>query len=91
MVDYQYLPMKTNEDGSHESFYEKIRLNKLIPLKEFMSQEVPLFIPPMMFARVDRPCEFHYKQEMKHRANYRNPDNDRPPNLIGTGLFTLYT
>lgn len=85
MVDYQYLPMKINKDGSYESFYEKVRINKLIPLKEYMNQDVPLYIPPLMFARVDRPCEFHYKQEILHKKDYNNPDKERPPNLIGTG------
>ncbi|XP_060572664.1 general transcription factor 3C polypeptide 5-like [Ruditapes philippinarum] len=95
MVDYQYLPMKTNKDGSHESIYEEVRMNKLVPRKEYMNADVPLFIPPVMFARVDRPCEFHYKQEMKHRPDYINPDTGRPPNLIGTirqrrSIFTIF-
>ncbi|XP_045195557.1 general transcription factor 3C polypeptide 5-like [Mercenaria mercenaria] len=95
MVDFQYLPVKTKKDGTYESIYEKVCLNKLVPLKEYMNQDVPLYIPPMMFARVDKPCDFQYKQEMKHRPDYKNPDTDRPANLIGTirqrrSIFTIF-
>ncbi|KAL4219697.1 General transcription factor 3C polypeptide 5 [Mactra antiquata] len=95
MCDFQYLPMRRNSDGTYEDIYKKVKIDKLVPLKEYWSQDVPLYVPPMAFSRVDNPVDFQYNKEMTHREGYKNPQKNRAPNLIGTmrqrrSLFTIF-
>ena len=87
MCDFQYLPVQRTAGGSYTEILSKVIIDRLIPLKEYMSRDMPLFIPPNTFARVDRPCDvnFLYKSQMTHRnAGYVDPDKSRPSNYIGT-------
>ena len=89
MADFQYLPMQKKDDGQYESFYDKIVLNKLTSYNEYFNRDVPLFMPPLLFSRVDTPCDFLYKPDIEHRDGYKNPDDRRAPNLIGTSKSEL--
>ena len=77
--------MQKKENDQYESIYDKVVLNKLTSHKEYFSRDVPLFMPPLSFSRVDTPCDFLYRSDIEHRVGYVNPDNQRAPHLIGTG------
>lgn len=90
MVDFQYLPMiaKPSSPGSQDKEYMSI-FDKLIvknpgDIKDWLHNDVPLFLPPIIFSRMDMPMEYLYRSEMQHRAGFVNPQDQRPSHLIGT-------
>ncbi|KAJ8286299.1 hypothetical protein GJAV_G00036870 [Gymnothorax javanicus] len=81
MADFQYLAVHTETDGSQTSLYDKILLCKP-EKKEFFHKEVPLFIPPPIFSRLDTPVDYYYRPDIQHREGYVPPVVSRE-NLIG--------
>lgn len=66
MSDFQYLAVHTEVDGGHTSMYNKVLMLK--PEKEaFFHQELPLYIPPPIFSRLDTPVDYYYRPETQHR------------------------
>lgn len=66
MSDFQYLAVHTDEGGRHMSMYDKVLMLK--PEKEsFFHQELPLYIPPPIFSRLDTPVDYFYRPETQHR------------------------
>ncbi|XP_016045790.1 general transcription factor 3C polypeptide 5 [Erinaceus europaeus] len=81
MSDFQYLAMHTEPGGKHMSMYNKVLMLK--PEKEnFFQQNLPLFIPPPIFSRLDTPVDYYYRPETQHREGYNNPSTSGD-NLIG--------
>lgn len=66
MSDFQYLAVHTEAGGRHMSMYDKVLM--LRPEKEsFFHQELPLYIPPPIFSRLDTPVDYFYRPETQHR------------------------
>ncbi|XP_010954215.2 general transcription factor 3C polypeptide 5 [Camelus ferus] len=81
MSDFQYLAVHTDAGGGHTSMYDKVLMLK--PEKEtFFHQELPLYIPPPIFSRLDTPVDYFYRPETQHREGYNNPPISGE-NLIG--------
>ncbi|XP_004375849.1 general transcription factor 3C polypeptide 5 [Trichechus manatus latirostris] len=81
MSDFQYLAVHTDADGRHTSMYDKVLMLK--PEKEdFFNQELPLYIPPPIFSRLDSPVDYFYRPDIQHREGYNNPTISGE-NLIG--------
>lgn len=81
MSDFQYLAVHTEEGGRHMSMYNRVLM--LRPEKEaFFHQELPLYIPPPIFSRLDTPADYFYRPETHHREGYNNPPVTGE-NLIG--------
>ncbi|XP_045702330.1 general transcription factor 3C polypeptide 5 isoform X1 [Phyllostomus hastatus] len=81
MSDFQYLAVHTEEGGRHMSMYDRVLM--LRPEKEaFFHQELPLYIPPPIFSRLDTPADYFYRPETHHREGYNNPPVTGE-NLIG--------
>lgn len=66
MSDFQYLAVHTQPDGTLMSLYNKILLEKP-EQEEFFHQDLPLFIPPPIFSRLDTPVDYFYRPETQHR------------------------
>ncbi|XP_043914771.1 general transcription factor 3C polypeptide 5-like [Protopterus annectens] len=66
MSDFQYLAMHTGHNGEHISMYDKTLLWKL-ETEEFFTKDVPLFIPPPIFSRLDTPVDYYYRPDIQHR------------------------
>nr|XP_033817489.1 general transcription factor 3C polypeptide 5 isoform X2 [Geotrypetes seraphini] len=82
MSDFQYLAFNMDQDGKQISMYDKILLQK--PQKEdFFCQELPLYIPPPIFSRLDTPVDYFYRPETQHREGYH------PPQVSGENLIGL--
>ncbi|KAM9324309.1 general transcription factor 3C polypeptide 5 [Gastrophryne carolinensis] len=81
MSDFQYLAFSCQPDGTRTSLYEKILLKK--PEKaEFFHQDLPLYIPPPIFSRLDNPVDYYYRPTVSHREGYQPPSLSSE-NLIG--------
>ncbi|XP_013915095.1 PREDICTED: general transcription factor 3C polypeptide 5, partial [Thamnophis sirtalis] len=81
MSDFQYLVMHSEPDGKQTSMYNKVMMLK--PEKEdFFMNELPLYIPPPIFSRLDTPIDYYYRPDIHHREGYRNPPLSSE-NLIG--------
>ncbi|XP_026543084.1 general transcription factor 3C polypeptide 5 [Notechis scutatus] len=81
MSDFQYLVMHSEPDGKQTSMYDKVLMLK--PEKEdFFMNELPLYIPPPIFSRLDNPIDYYYRPDVHHREGYRNPPLSSE-NLIG--------
>ncbi|XP_012892889.1 PREDICTED: general transcription factor 3C polypeptide 5-like [Dipodomys ordii] len=66
MSDFQYLAVHTEEGDKHVSMYDKLLLLK--PEKQaFFQRDVPLYIPPPIFSRLDTPVDYYYRPETQHR------------------------
>ncbi|XP_078406305.1 general transcription factor 3C polypeptide 5 [Cetorhinus maximus] len=83
MSDFQFLVMHTATSGSQVSMYNKVILHKP-EHKEFFDQDLPLYIPPPIFSRVDNPVDYYYRPEVQHRDGYHPPKLSNE-NLIGLG------
>ncbi|MFT7817599.1 general transcription factor 3C polypeptide 5 [Arapaima gigas] len=81
MADFQYLAVHTHPDSTHMSLYDKIILRQP-EKKEFFDMDVPLFIPPPIFSRLDTPVDYYYRPEIQHREGYVPPAVSSE-NLIG--------
>ncbi|XP_035246853.1 general transcription factor 3C polypeptide 5 [Anguilla anguilla] len=81
MSDFQYLAMHTEADGTQTSLYDKILLCKP-EKKDFFYKEVPLYIPPPIFSRLDNPVDYFYRPDIQHREGYV-PQTVSHDNLIG--------
>ncbi|XP_053138546.1 general transcription factor 3C polypeptide 5 isoform X2 [Hemicordylus capensis] len=81
MSDFQYLAMHSGPGGKQMSMYDKVLMLK--PEKEeFFMNELPLYIPPPIFSRLDTPVDYYYRPETQHREGYHNPILSSE-NLIG--------
>ncbi|XP_009985721.1 PREDICTED: general transcription factor 3C polypeptide 5-like, partial [Tauraco erythrolophus] len=81
MSDFQYLAMHSGPDGKQTSMYDKVLMLK--PEKEeFFNRELPLYIPPPIFSRLDTPVDYFYRPDIQHREGYNNPQVSGE-NLIG--------
>ncbi|NXF09697.1 TF3C5 factor, partial [Smithornis capensis] len=81
MSDFQYLAMHSGPDGKQTSMYDKVLMLK--PEKEeFFNRELPLYIPPPIFSRLDTPIDYFYRPDIQHREGYNNPQVSGE-NLIG--------
>lgn len=66
MSDFQYLAMHSGPDGKPTSMYDKVLM--LQPEKEeFFNRELPLYIPPPIFSRLDTPVDYFYRPDIQHR------------------------
>lgn len=66
MSDFQYLAMHSGPDGKQTSMYDKVLMLK--PEKEeFFNRELPLYIPPPIFSRLDTPVDYFYRPDTQHR------------------------
>ncbi|MBN3297607.1 TF3C5 factor, partial [Amia calva] len=81
MADFQYLAVHSHPDGTQTSLYDKILLRQP-EKKEFFDKDVPLFIPPPIFSRLDNPVDYFYRPEVQHREGY-TPPTLSSENLIG--------
>ncbi|XP_036385454.1 general transcription factor 3C polypeptide 5 [Megalops cyprinoides] len=81
MGDFQYLAVHTEADGTQTSLYDKILLRQP-ENKEFFDKDVPLYIPPPIFSRLDNPVDYYYRPEVQHREGYASPMVSSE-NLIG--------
>ncbi|XP_046542986.1 general transcription factor 3C polypeptide 5-like [Haliotis rubra] len=93
MADYQYLPVERKEDGSCRNLLPELHLTGLTGREEFLSRDVPLFMPPMIFSRIDTPVEYLYRPDKVMNRNAQKGLDHLPPHLIGTGRQkrTIYT
>ncbi|XP_068104926.1 general transcription factor 3C polypeptide 5 [Hyperolius riggenbachi] len=81
MSDFQYLAFSSGSDGSRISLYDKVIFKK--PEKEeFFQEELPLYIPPPIFSRLDNPVDYYYRPNINHRDGYQ-PPHLSSENLIG--------
>ncbi|KAG8142021.1 hypothetical protein E2320_006655 [Naja naja] len=73
MSDFQYLVMHSEPDGKQTSMYDKVLMLK--PEKEdFFMNELPLYIPPPIFSRLDNPIDYYYRPDV-HHSRARRPHN----------------
>lgn len=80
--------MAKKEDGSYDNLYPKLNIPGFIDGLEYLNRDVPIFLPPSCFSRVSFPDkDYMFKGLIKHKPGYKNPDTDRPDNLIGTGTY----
>ncbi|MGH0155959.1 UNVERIFIED_CONTAM: hypothetical protein FKN15_030322 [Acipenser sinensis] len=81
LADFQYLAVHTEAEGTQSSMYNKILLRRP-EKKEFFDQEMPLYIPPPIFSRLDNPVDYFYRPDVQHREGYLPPQLSSE-NLIG--------
>ncbi|XP_063172546.1 general transcription factor 3C polypeptide 5 [Candoia aspera] len=72
MSDFQYLVMHSEPGGKQTSMYDKVLM--LRPeKKDFFMNELPLYIPPPIFSRLDTPVDYYYRPDVQHREGHHNP------------------
>lgn len=74
----------------YESILNKLSMNTMVDRTEFLSRDVPMYLPPMVFSRFDLPDKAYlFRPSVAHREGYIDPDIKRPQNLIGTGITII--
>ncbi|XP_076140755.1 general transcription factor 3C polypeptide 5 isoform X1 [Alosa pseudoharengus] len=81
MADIQYLAAHSESDKSWTSLYNKVILRQP-EKKEFFDQDVPLFLPPPIFSRLDSTVDYYYRPDTQHKEGY-GPPLASSDNLIG--------
>lgn len=61
MVDFQCLAVDS-QNGQNVSLYDKIILRKA-ENQAFFAQDVPYFLPPAIFSRLDSPVDYFYRPD----------------------------
>lgn len=54
MCDFQYLPMKTNKDGTADDILPNIEFKRFTQIED-LNRSVELFLPPVFFSKIDTP------------------------------------
>lgn len=67
MADIQYLAAHSASDKSWTSLYNKVILRQP-EKKEFFDQDVPLFLPPPIFSRLDSSVDYYYRPDTQHKS-----------------------
>ncbi|KAL2099541.1 hypothetical protein ACEWY4_003935 [Coilia grayii] len=81
MADIQYLAAHSKPDKTWTSLYNKVILRQP-EKKEFFDQNVPLFLPPPIFSRLDSSIDYYYRPDIQHKEGC-GPPVASSENLIG--------
>lgn len=65
MADIQCLAVHS-EGGKTTSLYDKIILRK-VENQSFFEQDLPHFLPPAIFSRLDTPVDYFYRPDVHQR------------------------
>lgn len=65
MADFQCLAMHS-EGGKNTSLYDKIILRK-VESQAFFEQDLPYFLPPAIFSRLDTPVDYFYRPDIHQK------------------------
>ena len=87
MVDFQYLPMTRNEDGSYKGLLDKLMLKSFMTKSEFLKRDAPLFITPLIFSRLDLPGEYDFRPDRGFTLKKTEQELYLPDNQICIGNF----
>uniref|UniRef100_H3CJA5 Ral transcription factor IIIC subunit 5 n=1 Tax=Tetraodon nigroviridis TaxID=99883 RepID=H3CJA5_TETNG len=80
MADIQYLAVHS-EGGKTTSLYDKIILRK-VEHQAFFEQDLPYFLPPAIFSRLDTPVDYFYRPDVQQRLTTgQRPTKNK--NVIG--------
>ncbi|XP_059149081.1 general transcription factor 3C polypeptide 5-like isoform X2 [Physella acuta] len=63
MCDFQYLPVIKHPDGQYKEILSSIRPTIEDERDEYLSRNIPLFLPPYCFSRREKPCGFFFESE----------------------------
>uniref|UniRef100_H2RZP3 Bile salt-activated lipase n=1 Tax=Takifugu rubripes TaxID=31033 RepID=H2RZP3_TAKRU len=80
MADFQCLAMHS-EGGKNTSLYDKIILRK-VESQAFFEQDLPYFLPPAIFSRLDTPVDYFYRPDI-HQKPITGKRSSNNINLIG--------
>ncbi|XP_063067113.1 general transcription factor 3C polypeptide 5 isoform X2 [Engraulis encrasicolus] len=81
MAEIQYLAAHSEPDKTWTSLYNKVILHQP-EKKEFFDQNVPLFLPPPIFSRLDNSVDYYYRPDIQHKEGC-GPPVASSENLIG--------
>ncbi|XP_038124176.1 general transcription factor 3C polypeptide 5 isoform X1 [Cyprinodon tularosa] len=71
MADFQCLAVDS-KDGNNTSLYDKIILRKA-ENQAFFERDVPYFLPPAIFSRLDSPIDYHYRPDVINKLSSSLP------------------
>jgi hypothetical protein len=54
MCDYQFLPTSSHEDGTVTDLLPDLLFDNITTLEDF-NRDVELFLPPLVFSRIETP------------------------------------
>ncbi|ESP04832.1 hypothetical protein LOTGIDRAFT_229926 [Lottia gigantea] len=95
MCDFQYLPTIQKLGQKPVSLLNQLKISDFVKQKEYLERDVPLFMPPVIFARMDVPADYLFRQNQFHGTGDKNSDLETQENLIGTSrrkrtIFTIF-
>lgn len=76
LCDYQYLPVKQTKTGDVDDFLPSILFKNFTQLEHF-SKNVELFLPPVLFSRMDTP-----QTQLKLFHDVKTEEDQGPDNVI---------
>ncbi|KAM4532968.1 general transcription factor 3C polypeptide 5 isoform 1-T1 [Fundulus diaphanus] len=80
MADFECLAVDS-QDGKNTSLYDKIILRKA-ENQAFFEQDVPYFLPPAIFSRLDNPVDYFYRPDVIQKLTAALP-SPGSKNFIG--------
>ena len=88
LCDYQYLPLKRDaESGKMQSMILHLKVDEsTLQDKSFFTRDVPLFLPPPIFGRIDKPYSYQYKKE---HYSYKQVSNSCKFDIISDKINCL--
>lgn len=84
LCDFQYLCMERVKDGGHKSLYNEVYFGDkgLVTSSWLERKDVPLFVPPAAFSRMDLAQDYQYRRETTSSSTAPHLAST-PHNIIG--------
>ncbi|XP_025114194.1 general transcription factor 3C polypeptide 5-like [Pomacea canaliculata] len=85
MCDFQYLPFQRKENGSYESILDKLVVKPFMARSEFLARDTPLFLPPVLFSRLDMPQKYSFEADKMRRRLEEHSSVSTPESIMRKG------
>lgn len=89
MCDFQYLPFQRKENGSYESILDKLVVKPFMARSEFLARDTPLFLPPVLFSRLDMPQKYSFEADKMRRRLEEHSSVSTPESIMRKGCTLL--
>lgn len=86
-MDFQYLPMRKNEEGKFESTLPEIFPDSIDTNISWLGGDAPLIVLPPLFSRIENPQNYHFRRPPQPKSG--DKPVSLPPNIISKSTFIL--
>ncbi|XP_005092805.1 general transcription factor 3C polypeptide 5 [Aplysia californica] len=87
--DYQFLPVIKTDSGQYQEMLSKMIPTLDVDRSEYLARSCPLFLPPIMFSRREKPCVYALENDPLNPEIDTFPDSLRKKRVHGTHIINF--